>query len=119
MKLGFQVCVNIMKFSFLERPQFTKKVIKILEESDYFDLQNFLLEYPDWGDVIPKLRYPIRKARWKIKGKGKRGGARVVYYLAKSDDYIIFLDIWTKNEKKDLSRDEYRVLCDFLAELEL
>lgn len=108
-----------MKFSFLERPQFTKKVVKIVEEDTYFALQNFLLENPDWGDVVPRLSYPIRKIRWNIKGRGKRGGVRIVYFLAKSDDYIIFLDIWAKNEKQDLSKDEYKNLCQFLAEIGL
>lgn len=105
-----------MKFSFLERPQFTKKLKKQIGEENYFNLQDFLLEHPDWGDVIPRLAYPIRKIRWKIKGRGKRGGVRVVYFLAKSDDYIIFLDVWAKNDKEDLSKDEYNILCDFLAE---
>ncbi len=74
-----------MKFSFLERPQFTKKLIDYVDQDDYFELQDFLLERPDWGDVIPRLSYPVRKIRWKIKGIGKRGGARIVYFLAKSD----------------------------------
>ncbi len=108
-----------MKFSFLERSQFTKKIKKQIGEENYFELQDFLLENPDWGDVIPRLSYPIRKIRQKIKGRGKRGGVRVVYFLAKSDDYIIFLDVWAKNDKQDLSKDEYNVLCDFLAEMEI
>jgi hypothetical protein len=49
------------------------------------------MEHPDWGDVIPRLSYPIRKIRWKVKGQGKPGGARIVYFLAKSDNYIVFL----------------------------
>lgn len=107
-----------MKFCFLEKPQFTKKVLKLIGDDNYYDLQDFLLEHPDWGDVIPRLPYPIRKVRWKIKGRGKRGGIRVVYFLAKSDDYIIFLDIWAKNEKEDLSSSEYKTLCEFLSELD-
>ncbi len=105
-----------MKFSFLERPQFTKKLINLVDQESYFELQDFLLEHPDWGDVIPRLSYPIRKVRWKVKGQGKRGGARIVYFLAKSDNYIVFLDIWTKNEKEDLERSDYENLCDFLKE---
>lgn len=106
-----------MKFSFLERPQFTNKLLKLVDEDTYYELQNFLLENPDWGDVVPRLSYPIRKIRWRIKGRGKRGGVRVIYFLAKADDCIIFLDIWAKNDKVDLTIDEYKVLCDFLTEI--
>ena len=108
-----------MKFSFLERPQFTKNLTKLIDDDSYFELQNFLLENSDWGDVIPRLPYSIRKIRWRIKGRGKRGGVRVVYFLAKGDDYNIFLDIWAKNEKQDLTQDEYKTLCEFLAEIGL
>jgi len=42
-------------------------------------LQNFLLATPDAGDIISGGS-GLRKLRWTVKGRGKRGGARVIYY---------------------------------------
>ncbi|CAN5628880.1 type II toxin-antitoxin system RelE/ParE family toxin [soil metagenome] len=108
-----------MKFSFVERPQFTKRIIKLLPEDEYFSLQDYLLEHPNDGDVIPRLPFSIRKIRWRTKYGGKRGGIRIVYYLVLTQDVIIFLDVWAKNEKEDLTRAEYKILCDYLEELGL
>lgn len=38
----------------------------------------YLSDYPDAGDVIPEAG-GARKLRWAAKGKGKRGGARIIY----------------------------------------
>lgn len=108
-----------MKFSFLERPQFTKRIIKLLPEDEYFSLQNYLLEHPADGKVVPRLSFAIRKIRWRTKHSGKRGGVRIVYYLVLTRDVIIFLDVWAKNEKEDLTQTEYKHLCDYLDELGL
>ncbi|MGI9054464.1 MAG: type II toxin-antitoxin system RelE/ParE family toxin [Pyrinomonadaceae bacterium] len=82
-------------------------------------MQDYLLEHPNDGDVIPRLPFAIRKIRWRTKRGGKRGGIRVVYYLVSTQDVIIFLDVWAKNEREDLSSAEYKNLCDYLKELGL
>lgn len=88
-----------MEFSFIERPQFTKRIVKLLSEEDYFSLQDYLLEHPTDGDVVPRQSYSIRKIRWRTKHGGMRGGIRVIYYLAAAQDVIIFLD--SLGEKRD------------------
>ncbi|NMB53217.1 MAG: type II toxin-antitoxin system RelE/ParE family toxin [Leptolinea sp.] len=40
----------------------------------------------------------VRKIRWAVSGRGKRGGVRVIYYFKKSEDEIWFLTIYQKNE---------------------
>jgi len=48
----------------------------------------------------------IRKMRWAASGRGKRGGARIIYYYAVSNERILLLDIYPKNEKTDLTTKE-------------
>lgn len=72
-------------------------------------MQFRLCEFPDAGDLI-KGSGGLRKIRRAAKGKGKRGGSRVIYYLAVAKEVFYMLDIYTKNEKEDLSHPEIRRL---------
>ncbi len=94
-----------MNLTFVETKVFTKKLAKLWNEEDYFELQNALLENPTSGDVI-QSGDGLRKIRWKTEGRGKRGGVRVIYFWAISRDIILMLDIYPKNEKADLTKIE-------------
>lgn len=85
--------------------KFVRQAIKILSEEEINELQLFLCEYPDDGDVI-KGSNGIRKLRWAASGRGKRGGARIIYFYAVSNERILLLDIYPKNEKTDLTANE-------------
>lgn len=52
----------------------------------------------------------LRKIRVAAKGKGKRGGARVIYYYVSDAAQIRLLLIYAKNRKNDLTDDEKRIL---------
>ena len=58
---------------------FTKEITRILSDDDYKELQNFLVTHPKYGDII-KGSGGLRKIRWKVKGRGKSGGIRNIYY---------------------------------------
>jgi mRNA-degrading endonuclease RelE of RelBE toxin-antitoxin system len=90
---------------FTESPAFTKAVQLILREQDYFDLQDFLIDSPDAGDVIPGSK-GLRKIRVASGGKGKRGGSRVIYYWYVDPEKIQFCRIYEKTTKADLSKTE-------------
>lgn len=96
-------------FGFSETHAFTKSVIELLSDDSYALLQLYLSEQPDAGDLIQGGK-GIRKARWLAKGQGKRSGVRVIYYWAVANDRILMLDIYAKNEKTDLSKDELKEL---------
>ena len=63
----------------IETSIFTKKISSLLNDEEYRTLQNLLVETPNLGDII-QGRGGIRKIRWGISGRGKRGGGRIIYY---------------------------------------
>ena len=94
---------------FIEDEAFYRRRMELLEESELFALMDWLEECPDSGKVIPRSG-GLRKLRWALAGRGKRGGARVIYFWWLSDAKILLLDIYAKNEKEDLSAAELKKL---------
>jgi hypothetical protein len=88
---------------FSESPAFTKAVLLILSEEDYFGLQDLLIDTPDAGDFIPGSK-GLRKIRVASGGKGKRGGSRVIYYWYVDPEKIQFCRIYEKSNQADLSK---------------
>ncbi len=95
--------------NFIETPWFTRQVTKLLSDDEYARMQWRLIQLPDIGDVIPGGG-GIRKFRFAAKGKGTRGGARVIYYFAMSRGQIIMLDVYSKDEKSDITLPRLREL---------
>jgi hypothetical protein len=86
---------------FIEATAFTKHVYEYLSDDEYAGLQSFLLQYPEAGKVVPGSG-GVRKVRWAMSGKGKRGGVRVIYYFKRQDDEIWLLTIYSKNEVENI-----------------
>lgn len=91
-----------MEIIFIETPYFVDKFEKIGSDSDMQRLQCELLRDPLKGDLI-KGTGGARKIRMSIARKGKRGGARVIYYYVNLHGEIWFLDIYLKSSQNDLS----------------
>ena len=87
----------------IETSVFTRRVTVLLSDDEYRELQATLVERPKAGPVIPGSG-GIRKLRWSASGRGKRGGARVIYYWATEQDHLLMLFIYAKNESEDLTR---------------
>jgi hypothetical protein len=104
-----------MEIIFIETPDFADKFDKIAADSEMHDLQNELLSNPFKGDLV-KGTGGARKIRMKLAGKGKSGGARVIYYFVDLQGEIWFLDIYTKSVKTDLSENEKKQLYKFIKE---
>jgi mRNA-degrading endonuclease RelE of RelBE toxin-antitoxin system len=83
-------------FTFVEAPLFTKLVGVYLTDRDYARPQEALSENPELGDVIPGSG-GVRKVRWGMRGRGKRGGVRVIYFIRQEPGVIWMLTIYAKN----------------------
>jgi mRNA-degrading endonuclease RelE of RelBE toxin-antitoxin system len=94
---------------FVETAVFTKRVLDILADDEYRDLQLFIAQHPDSGDIIPGS-HGLRKLRWAISGKGKRGGTRIIYYWVKPRDTILMVFVFKKNERSDLTKGQLKTL---------
>ncbi len=81
---------------FIEASAFTKHVYDYLSDDEYLGFQHFLLLHPESGKVI-RGSGGVRKVRWAMSGKGKRGGVRVIYYFKRQQDEIWLLTIYSKN----------------------
>ena len=78
-------------------------------------LQDELAGNPAKGKVVPGAG-GARKVRMRVKGKGKSGGARVIYYFVDFRGEIWFLDIYGKSRKSDLTEAEKKKLLRFIKE---
>jgi hypothetical protein len=65
--------------------------------------------HPDAGEVIPHTG-GLRKLRWTRAGMGKRGGARVIYFLRRVDGRIVLLLVYAKAKFDDLRPEFLRIL---------
>ena len=106
-----------MKREFLELPGFLASWNKLgLTEDDLTDLEHELCCNPDAGDLIQGTG-GLRKYRWNVGNKGKRGGVRVLYIDFVSYEKIYFLNVYTKNKKDSLSDNERNVIKKKIKEL--
>src|SRR5947207_234923 len=109
-----------MKKTFVETSEFTEWVKVYMSDDALADLQRELIHDPDTGSVMPGCG-GLRKMRVADprRGKGKRGGARVVYLHIGELDQIHLVTIYGKDQKDDLSADDkkfYRQLVRILKD---
>lgn len=93
----------------IETSFFTRRVIQLLSDDEYRELQATLINRPKAGPVIPGSG-GLRKLRWSALDHGKRGGVRVIYYWVTAQERILMLFLYAKNESDDLTPDQIKVL---------
>jgi hypothetical protein len=103
---------------FVEMPWFTQRRKKRMSDEVFRALQNGLLTHPQSGDVMPGCG-GLRKVRYAdpSRGKGKRGGVRIVYLYIPEAFRIDLIDIYGKDEKADLTPQEKRVLSELAGKV--
>ncbi len=72
---------------------------------------------PEAGDVIQGTG-GFRKLRWldQRRGKGKRGGLRVIYYVFPEDEQIWLMTLYDKSEAGDLSPSQKKALKEAIED---
>lgn len=87
--------------SFVETKLFTRLVREYLSDEEYAKLQEALIIEPEAGDVIPGSG-GVRKLRWGVAGRGKRGGIRVIYFLRAQRGEVWMLTVYPKNVTENI-----------------
>jgi mRNA-degrading endonuclease RelE of RelBE toxin-antitoxin system len=88
---------------------FTKEITRILTDDEYKKLQNFLIAQPQSGAVI-KGSGGLRKVRWKVKGRGKSGGIRTIYYYREELSLLLMIYVYEKSKTEDLTPKQIEML---------
>lgn len=102
----------------VETPEFIERIEKLMTEGEREQLIAYLAANPTAGDLIPGTG-GVRKLRWGLAGRGKRGGARAIYLYRTADIPLFALTIFAKNERTDLSqqdRNDLRGLTKLLVD---
>jgi hypothetical protein len=101
-------------FVFIELPTFTRYREDYLDDDAFRDLQQFLIEHPHAGDLVPGTG-GVRKLRWARTGMGKRGGLRLLYYAQDTKGRIWLLTVYAKSAKENIPNEllnELRKVAD-------
>jgi len=93
----------------IETLVFTRLIKEMMTDDEYRELQEALVDRPDSGDLIKKSG-GLRKVRWKLQGRGKSGGIRVIYYWMVSDEQIYMLYTYRKGKQENLTPQQLATL---------
>ncbi len=109
-----------MKAVFVELPAFERRRADYLDDDAFRELENLLMKHPEAGDLVPDTG-GLRKLRFADarRGKGKRGGLRVIYYWWNAGFQFWLFTLFDKNEMADLTPQQRKALRAMIkAELE-
>lgn len=99
----------------IETPTFTRQITALLSDEEYGAFQSRLAADPHVGALI-KGGGGIRKIRVAVGSRGKRGGARVIYYWAVRKDLILLLYAYPKNASAGLTPKQAAQLAKVVKE---
>ena len=101
---------------FVELPLFIRCAASLFTDEDLAELQLTLLENPAAGDLIKEGR-GLRKLRVPLPGRGKSGGARVIYYHWVSEQQCYLIYAYAKNVAENLTKAQLKALADVMQEV--
>lgn len=89
------------RVTFIEQPMFTRLLLELVDDDSYRKFQNELAANPEKGPVV-KGSGGLRKARLALPGRGKSGGARILYLWFPRHETIVFYFVYTKGEMENV-----------------
>ena len=106
-----------MKREFIETTSFTKKWLTLgFTDDDLAELQQFIIKNPDAGDTMVGTG-GLRKIRYAFDGRGKSGSARVCYVDFASFEKNYLIQVFSKDEKPNLTDAEKKAVKKVIAVL--
>ena len=99
----------------IETSTFTRQITTLLSDEEYAGFQSRIATNPELGALI-RGGGGIRKVRVAVGSRGKRGGARVIYYWAVRKDVILLLYAYPKNVAADLTSKQVSQLAKVVKE---
>jgi hypothetical protein len=100
----------------VETPEFVTGARRVLTDTERAVLIDFLAATPSAGELMPGTGGD-RKLRWGAKGKGRRGGARVITYYGGPHLPVFLMAVFAKGERANLTKAERNELREALADL--
>ena len=102
----------------LRTTSFTKAIAKLnVTDAELEALETEIATNPQAGDIIQGLK-GVRKIRFSMGGKGKRGGGRCVYLVLSIEDSVYLLLAYGKSKQTDLSQKQRKDILAFIEELQ-
>jgi hypothetical protein len=90
-----------MMFTFIESSIFERILPVYLDDDEYSELQQFLIQNPGVGELVPGSG-GVRKVRWARPGMGKRGGLRIIYFVRYKPNQFWMLTLYAKVRREDV-----------------
>ena len=87
--------------TFIEQPLFTRLLTDLIDDEHYRKFQQELARNPEKGVLVPGTG-GLRKVRMALPGRGKSGGARVLYLYFSGHQTIIFYYLYTKGDFENI-----------------
>ena len=94
-------------YTVVETPSFQKQADKLWSEDERLGFIRQLALNPERGNVIPNAE-GARKIRWSVRGSGKSGGVRIIYFNQTDEGLIYLLAMYRKNERENMPADEIK-----------
>lgn len=99
-----------------ETPTFIRQADSIWSDEEREAFVEFIARNPEAGDVIPETG-GVRKVRWAMQGRGKRGGSRVIYFFHSRDVPIYLLMVYAKGVSENISPEAKKMVREFAARI--
>jgi hypothetical protein len=96
-------------YTFIESAAFGRVRGVYLDDDEYAELQQFLMQNPEAGNMV-RGSGGVRKLRWRREGSGKRGGLRVIYFVRYQPAEFWMLALYAKAKQENVPADILRKL---------